>query len=176
MPSVNRTWSINNFGEIVSSLSTADHTCRQSVDKSWEGPLLLLLCVFRCLFIVKMTIFDICLPIVLWSTSKVRPRHKSIIFVGQISKKVESQFTIDWLLNLYANYGIIDRSSCEYFFHMVVENFDFFILWRSFKDIKIIFNYSKYFVLLEVALPLLLHHCLRNGECNGLIKVSLTIT
>ena len=28
---------INNFGEIVSSLLTADHTCRRSEDESWEG-------------------------------------------------------------------------------------------------------------------------------------------
>ena len=33
---------INNFGEIVSSLLTADHTCRRSEDESWEGLLLLL--------------------------------------------------------------------------------------------------------------------------------------
>ena len=32
---------INNFGEIVSSLLTADHTCRRSEDESWEGLLLL---------------------------------------------------------------------------------------------------------------------------------------
>ena len=27
----------NHFGEIVSSLLTADHTCRRSEDESWEG-------------------------------------------------------------------------------------------------------------------------------------------
>ena len=31
---------INNFDEIVSSLLTADHTCRRSEDESWEGLLL----------------------------------------------------------------------------------------------------------------------------------------
>ena len=31
---------INNFGEIVSSLLFADHTCRRSEDESWEGLLL----------------------------------------------------------------------------------------------------------------------------------------
>ena len=36
-----RTW-YNNFGEIVSSLLTADRTCRRSEDESWEG--LLLIC------------------------------------------------------------------------------------------------------------------------------------
>ena len=30
----------NNFGEIVSSLLTADHTCRRSEDESWEGHIL----------------------------------------------------------------------------------------------------------------------------------------
>ena len=28
---------INNFGEIVSSLLTADHICRRSEDESWKG-------------------------------------------------------------------------------------------------------------------------------------------
>ena len=32
---------INNFGEIVSSLLIADHTCRRSQDERWEGLLLL---------------------------------------------------------------------------------------------------------------------------------------